>query len=153
MQLIALGAYQLDEAIKAQQHLAELDRCACVTVILEPGRLRIPRDAMEAEFVDDDATVNALFPPGLPRVILTHTRPEPMLGILRRIDSGPARTHALATSAAAVPSMLPACCSPTAAPGRMRWMPQRPWPAGIVKHCSTMRSAQLLMAPANQVIY
>jgi phosphoketolase len=95
VQLIALGAYQLDEAIKAQQHLAELDRCACVTVILEPGRLRIPRDAMEAEFVDDDATVNALFPPGLPRVILTHTRPEPMLGILRRIDSGPARTHAL----------------------------------------------------------
>jgi phosphoketolase len=50
---------------------------------------------MEDEFVDDDATVNALFPPGLPRVILTHTRPEPMLGILRRIDSGPARTRAL----------------------------------------------------------
>ena len=62
---------------------------------MEPGRLRIPRDAMEAEFVDHDATVNALFPPGLPRVIITHTRPEPMLGILRRIDSGPARTCAL----------------------------------------------------------
>jgi phosphoketolase len=95
VQLVALGAYQLDEAIKAQQHLADLGRRACVTVVLEPGRLRIPRDAMEAEFVDDDATVSALFPPGQPRVILSHTRPEPMLGILRRIDSGPARTRAL----------------------------------------------------------
>jgi len=95
VQLIALGVYQLDEAIKAQQHLARLGKRACVTVILEPGRLRIPRDAMEAEFVDDSATVSALFPPGLPRVILTHTRPEPMLGILRRIDGGPAKTRAL----------------------------------------------------------
>lgn len=95
VQIIVLGAYQLDEAIKAQQRLAVLGKRACVSVILEPGRLRIPRDAIEAEFVDDDATVNELFPPGLPRVILTHTRPEPMLGILRRIDSGPARTRAL----------------------------------------------------------
>ena len=95
VQLVALGAYQLDEAIKAQQHLAGRGKRACVTVILEPGRLRIPRDAMEAEFVDDDATVSALFPRDLPRVILTHTRPEPMLGILRRIDCGPARTRAL----------------------------------------------------------
>jgi phosphoketolase len=95
VQLIALGAYQLNEAIKAQQHLAGLGKCACVTVILEPGRLRIPRDAIEAEFVDDDVTVNTLFPPDLPRVIITHTLPEPMLGILRRIDSGPAKTRAL----------------------------------------------------------
>ena len=28
-------------------------------------------------------------------MILTHTRPEPMLGILRRIDGGPAKTRAL----------------------------------------------------------
>lgn len=95
VQLIALGAYQLDEALKTHAHLARHGRRACVTVILEPGRLRIPRDAIEAAFVDDDATVNALFPPDLPRVILTHTRPEPMLGLLRRIDSGPARTRAL----------------------------------------------------------
>lgn len=95
VQLIALGAYQLEEAMKAQQQLADRGKRACVTVILEPGRLRIPRDAIEAEFVDDDATVDALFPPGLPRVIITHTRPEPMLGILRRIDGGHARTRAL----------------------------------------------------------
>ncbi|WP_222564182.1 xylulose 5-phosphate 3-epimerase [Novilysobacter antarcticus] len=95
VQLIALGAYQLEEAIKAQEQLADRGKKACVTVILEPGRLRIPRDDIEAKFVDDDATVDKLFPPGLPRVIMTHTRPEPMLGILRRIDSGRARTRAL----------------------------------------------------------
>ncbi len=95
VQLIAIGAYQLDEVIKAHEHLARLGRRSCVTVILEPGRLRIPRDAIEAEFVDDDATVQSLFPSNMPRVIVTHTRPEPMLGLLRRIDGGPDRTRGL----------------------------------------------------------
>ena len=95
VQLIAIGAYQLDEAIKAHEHLAGQGKRSCVSVILEPGRLRIPRDELEAAFVDDQTTVDALFPPDLPRVILTHTRPEPMLGLLRRLDSGPRKTRAL----------------------------------------------------------
>lgn len=95
VQLVAIGAYQLDEALRARQHLERLGKSVCVTVVLEPGRLRMPRDPFEAEFVDDDATIASLFPVGLPRVILSHTRPEPMLGILRRIDGGPTRTRAL----------------------------------------------------------
>jgi len=95
VQFVAIGAYQLEEALKAQAHLAGRGRKACVTVVIEPGRLRIPRDGIEAGFVDGDATLHALFPPGLPRVILAHTRPEPMLGVLRRIDDGPAKTRAL----------------------------------------------------------
>lgn len=95
IQLVAIGAYQLDEAIKAYNHLTSLGKRSCVTVILEPGRLRVPRDDIEAAFVDDDATLEALFPSELPRVILTHTRPEPILGLLRRIDNGPATTRAL----------------------------------------------------------
>ncbi|RPD88459.1 xylulose 5-phosphate 3-epimerase [Luteimonas sp. 100069] len=95
VQLVAIGAYQLDEAMKAHAHLAAHGRRACVTVVLEPGRLRAPRDAIEAGFVLDDAALQALFPPGLPRVLLSHTRPEPMLGVLRRIDEGPARMTAL----------------------------------------------------------
>src|SRR5690606_32338401 len=95
VQLIAIGAYQLEEALRAQAALAQQGRAACVTVIIEPGRLRSPRDELEASFVLDDARLQALFPPGMPRVILTHTRPEPMLGILRRIDSGPQKTRAL----------------------------------------------------------
>lgn len=94
-QLIAIGAYQLEEALKAQAHLAAHGKRTCVSVILEPGRLRQPRDSLEAAFVDDDARVHHLFPPGLPRVLLSHTRPEPMLGLLRRLDDGPGKTRAL----------------------------------------------------------
>ena len=69
--------------------------CSSDLVVLEPGRLRAPRDAIEAGFVLDDAALQALFPPGLPRVLMSHTRPEPMLGVLRRIDEGPVRMTAL----------------------------------------------------------
>ena len=34
-------------------------------------------------------------PSSIDAVILTHTRPEPMLGLLRRLDGGPERTRAL----------------------------------------------------------
>lgn len=95
LQLIAIGAYQLEEALRAQAALEHAGHRACVTVIIEPGRLRIPRDELEEQFVLDDTSLDLLFPPGMPRVILSHTRPEPMLGILRRIDSGPAKTRAL----------------------------------------------------------
>ena len=42
-----------------------------------------------------DAVVLRHFPTGTPRVLVTHTRPEPYLGALRRIDTGPATTRAL----------------------------------------------------------
>ena len=95
LQLVAIGAYQLQQALRAQAHLAAHGCRSCVSVVLEPGRLRIPRDELEAAFVLDDSTLQALFPPALPRVLLCHTRPEPMLGVLRRLDGGPAHTTAL----------------------------------------------------------
>ncbi len=95
VQFVAIGAYQLEEALKAHEHLAQQGHASCVTVVIEPGRLRIPRDELEAAFVLDDHRLHALFPPDLPRVLLTHTRPEPMLGVLRRLDSGPSMTRAL----------------------------------------------------------
>lgn len=95
VQLLAIGAYQLEEALKAQALLAEQNYPSCVTVIIEPGRLRAPRDEYEAAFVLDDAVLHALFPPHLPRVLLTHTRPESMLGVLRRLDGGPNNMRAL----------------------------------------------------------
>jgi phosphoketolase len=95
VQLVAIGAYQLEEALKAHRRLAARGRRSCVAVILEPGRLRIPRDALEEAFVLDEASLRRRFPRRLPRVLLSHTRPEPMLGILRRLDEGPDRTRAL----------------------------------------------------------
>ena len=50
---------------------------------------------IEAAFTASERQRQALFPPDLPRVILSHTRPEPMLGLLRRLDGGPKRTTAL----------------------------------------------------------
>ena len=66
-----------------------------MTAVIEPGRLRVPRDDLEAAFVLGDEALRALFPPELPRVLLCHTRPEPMLGVLRRIDGGHAKMRAL----------------------------------------------------------
>ena len=95
VQFVAIGAYQAEEALKAHARMAARGRRSCVTAVLEPGRFREPRDEIEAAFVADDVRLKALFPPDLPRVILSHTRPEPMIGLLRRIDGGPARTRGL----------------------------------------------------------
>ncbi|MCR6736008.1 MAG: xylulose 5-phosphate 3-epimerase [Afipia sp.] len=94
LQLVAIGAYQLEEALKAAHRLRARGRRVLVTALSEPGRFRIPRDSIEAAFTASEKDVAALFPAGLPRVIVSHTRPEPMLGLLRRIDSGPQRTIA-----------------------------------------------------------
>ncbi len=95
VQLVAVGAYQLREAMRAAQRLAERGYPASVACIIEPGKLRVARDELEAEHVWEDAALEGLFPPGLPRVLVCHCRPEPMLGVLRRIDQGPNRLRAL----------------------------------------------------------
>jgi phosphoketolase len=95
LQFVVIGAYQLEEAFKAHARLERHGLASCVTVVIEPGRLRIPRDDLEATFVVGDEALQALFPPHLPRVLISHTRPEPMLGVLRRIDSGTSKTRAL----------------------------------------------------------
>lgn len=95
IQFAALGAYQVREARRAQARLASKGVSVQITAIVEPGRLREPRDAHEALFVLSDRELQALFPAELPRIVITHTRPEIMTGILRRIDGGPSRFQAL----------------------------------------------------------
>ncbi|HML41658.1 MAG TPA: xylulose 5-phosphate 3-epimerase, partial [Hyphomicrobium zavarzinii] len=94
LQIVAIGAYQLEEALKAAHRLKEHGRRVVVTAISEPGRFRIPRDPIEARFVASDEELVRLFPVDVPRLIVSHTRPEPMLGLLRRLDSGPKHTVA-----------------------------------------------------------
>jgi phosphoketolase len=93
--LAATGAYQLVAASKARLRLDERGVDSALVYVAEPGRLRTPRDDLEATQMLDDNAVTALFPPAVPRVFVTHTRPEPFLGALRRIDTGPATTEAL----------------------------------------------------------
>jgi phosphoketolase len=93
--LAATGSYQLNEVLRAQKCLAAAGIAAAVVYIGEPGRLRIGRDAREAAYVLTDKEVARYFPADMPRVFVTHTRPEPYLGALRRIDTGPQSTRAL----------------------------------------------------------
>lgn len=93
--LAATGAYQLAAATKARRRLDERGVDSALVYVAEPSRLRTPRDDLEALHVLEDGAVATLFPPGVPRVFVTHTRPEPFLGALRRIDTGPATTEAL----------------------------------------------------------
>lgn len=94
LQIVAIGAYQLEEALKAARRLEMRGRGVLVTAISEPGRFRISRDPIEAAFTASDEELAVLFPTGMPRLIVSHTRPEPMLGLLRRLDSGPRKTAA-----------------------------------------------------------
>ena len=94
--LVACGAYQLAAASRAQARLADAGVHARLVVAAEPGRLRTPRDQREAAFTLSDAALSTLLPPATaPRVFITHTRPEPFLGALRRVDTGSATTRAL----------------------------------------------------------
>ncbi|WP_234987666.1 hypothetical protein [Novilysobacter spongiicola] len=93
--LVATGAYQLQEVRRAQTRLVERGVSAAILYLGEPGRFRAPRDPKEAQYVHSDSEVHALFPAERPRVFVTHTRPEPFLGALRRLDTGPATTAAL----------------------------------------------------------
>jgi len=95
IQLVAIGSYQTSEALRAAERLEAKGNKACVTIIIEPGKFRIPRDKHEKEYTVDDQVLKKIFPDQLPRIILSHTRPEPILGILRRLDGGPNVTRAL----------------------------------------------------------
>lgn len=93
--LAVTGAYQLAAASKARRRLVGRGLDCALVYVAEPARLRTPRDDLEATRVLKDDEIAPIFPPGTPRVFITHTRPEPFLGALRRIDTGPATTEAL----------------------------------------------------------
>lgn len=95
IQLVAIGAYQLRQALHARMRLGARGQRVCVTAIVEPGRFREPRDELEGRFVLAANEIESLCPRRLPRVIISHTRPEPMTGVLRRIDPGPDRMRIL----------------------------------------------------------
>lgn len=94
--LAAIGAYQLAEALRASDRLVAKGIAHTVVYMIEPGRFREPRDTREAGHLTAQETHLRLFPASAQvRVFLTHTRPEPMLGLLRRLDNGVKTTRAL----------------------------------------------------------
>ena len=94
--LTAMGAYQLEEVLKASNRLAEKDIPHSVVYMLEPGRFRNPRTDGEQEHLVPPKLRAALYPNSAPcRIFVAHTRPEPMLGVLQPLHTGGDRTKGM----------------------------------------------------------
>jgi phosphoketolase len=94
--LTAVGAYQLEQALQASARLADRDLPHSVVYMLEPGRFRAPRGKGEKAHAAPEALWAELYPDAAPaRVFVTHTRPEPLLGVLQPLHTGNGRTTAL----------------------------------------------------------
>ncbi len=94
--LTAIGAYQLEEVIKASERLRERQVPHSVVYMLEPGKFRKPRSKGERNYVAPTSLQAELYPSSVrARVFVTHTRPEPLLGTLQPLNTGSDRTAAL----------------------------------------------------------
>lgn len=94
--LIANGAYQLSEAIRACERLRETRTPFRLVYVQEPGRFRQPRDPFEAEACLTDFEQERLFPHRMHRrVALTHMRPEVFRGHLHTLFPQPLHTRVL----------------------------------------------------------
>lgn len=94
--LTAVGAYQLEEVLKASTRLGDKGIPHSVVYMLEPGRFRVPRSAGEDAHVAPERVRQELYPNSTPsRVFVGHTRPEKLLGVLQRLNTGWERTGAL----------------------------------------------------------
>ncbi len=94
--LIANGAYQLSEAIRACDRLRETGTSFRLVYVQEPGRFRAPRDMLEAEICLSDLERERIFPSRLHRrVALTHMRPEVFRGHLHPLFPDPAHSRVL----------------------------------------------------------
>lgn len=96
IQIVAVGATQLQQALRASDRLKQQRVSHSVVYLLEPGRFRQARDSWEAEMVVDDVVRKALFPDRVQyRLFIGHIRPELLLGVCRPLDLGPNNTVAL----------------------------------------------------------
>lgn len=99
VQLVAVGAYQLAVCRAVAERLSGQGIECGIVSLLEPGRFRVPRDAMEAAVLSPEEVRQALFPEHVRlRVFVTHTHPEVLLGVCRPLDLGPGRTLAFGYS-------------------------------------------------------
>jgi phosphoketolase len=91
-----MGAYQLEEVLKASARLKERNIPHSVTYMLEPGRFRLPRSDREKAHLTPAQLQTGLYPSSVPaRIFVTHTRPEVLLGILQPLHTGIYQTGGL----------------------------------------------------------
>lgn len=88
--LTAVGAYQLEQVLRASRRLAARDVAHSVVYLLEPGRYRIARNTGEEAHNAPAPRRDDLYPPEIAsRIFVTHTRPEPLLGTVQPLNTGP----------------------------------------------------------------
>lgn len=80
--ITAIGSYQLREALKASERLARWEVPHRVVYLYEPGRFRTPRTPGEHAHLAAEDVRAALYGDIDSHVLITHTRPEIMLGTL-----------------------------------------------------------------------
>ncbi len=89
--LTAVGGYQLVQALRASERLADREIEHAVVAMLEPGRFRAPRSSAERGHAAPPDVVERCYPPGVPtRIYVSHTRPESLLGALGPLHTGAA---------------------------------------------------------------
>lgn len=94
--LTAIGAYQLEEVLKASARLKKHQVSHSVVCMIEPGRFRLPRNDREKAHLTPARLQSELYPEGVPaRLFVTHTRPEVLLGILHPLHTGSHQTAGL----------------------------------------------------------
>lgn len=96
VQIIAVGSFQLQQALLLSDLLANNKQAHSLIYMLEPGRFRFPRDEWEGEIQADSQLQKALFSHTIKqRLFLFHGHGEAILSCCRPLDLGPARTLAL----------------------------------------------------------
>lgn len=94
--LTAIGAYQLEEVLKASARLKEKEISHSVIYMIEPGRFRSPRTDREKAHLAPSELQTQLYPKeGPARLFVTHTRPEILLGVLHPLNTGSHQTVGL----------------------------------------------------------
>lgn len=94
--MIACGAYQLSEAIRACERLRDTGAPFRLVYVQEPGRFRQPRDPMEATSCLTEFERERLFPYRMHRrVALTHMRPEVFRGHMHTLFTHPGYSRVL----------------------------------------------------------
>jgi phosphoketolase len=87
--LTAVGSYQLMDLLQASRRLAERKVPHMLVYLLEPGRFRAARSDGEQAHQASPDTIARVFPARVPpRLFVTHTRPETMLGLLGPLHTG-----------------------------------------------------------------
>jgi phosphoketolase len=87
--LVAVGAYQLAEVLKASERLTTMQVAHKVVYMAEPGRFRNARNTGEEKHGVSESVKKDLFPKNLEHmVIATHVRPELVLGTLDSLRDG-----------------------------------------------------------------